>query len=155
MIDVAPKHQIILKEVVLMDTIIYEVVEKIIYDYEEIVKNLIENVVKDHRDISESIRNLAKSLDEADVELIKGMLETVDDIVRESRNRKKMGYNIERRNEKKTLITIFSDVNYTRTYYRNKKDGSYAYLSDEALGIEPYDRMDLSFKGKRKTRPTF
>ncbi len=148
MIDVAPEHQIILKGVILMDTIIYEVVEKIIYDYEEIVKDLIENVVKGHGDISESIRNLAKSLDEAGVELVKGMLETVDDIVRKSKNRNKMGYNIERRNEKKTLITIFSDVNYTRTYYRNKKDGSYAYLSDEALGIEPYNRMDLSFKAK-------
>ena len=121
MIDVAQEHQIILKGVILMDTIIYEVVEKIIHDYEEIVKDLIENVVKGHGDISESIRNLAKSLDEAGVELVKGMLETVDDIVRKSKNRKKMGYNIERRNEKKTLITVFGDVNYTRTYYKNKK----------------------------------
>ena len=84
MIDVAQEHQIILKGVILMNTIIYEVVEKIIHDYEEIVKDLIENVVKGHGDISESIRNLAKSLDEAGVELVKGMLETVDDIVRES-----------------------------------------------------------------------
>ena len=57
-----------------MDTIIYEVVEKIIYDYEEIVKDLIENVAKGHGDISKSIRELAKSLDKAGAKLVKGML---------------------------------------------------------------------------------
>lgn len=131
-----------------MNTIIHEVMTKIINKYGEILENLVKDMVSGNGEIAEAIKEIEKMLDDVGLSLVKDVLETVDDIIRDSEHRKKMGYNIQRRDDKKTLITIFGDVNYKRTYYKNKIDGSYAYLSDEALGIESHDRMDLSFEAK-------
>lgn len=124
-----------------MDIIIQEIVEKIIKNYTKLLKESING----GKDISELILGIQALLDEIGVDLTRYILEIVDDIVRESEDRKRKYY-IERRDDKKTFITPFGDVIYKRTYYKNKENGDYAYLSDEHLGIEPYDRMDLSFK---------
>ncbi len=39
---------------------------------------------------------------------------------------------------------MFGEIVYERTYYKHKKEKEYRYLSDEILGIEKYDRMDIS-----------
>lgn len=124
-----------------MDTIIYEVTTKIINEF----TNSFKTMLNEEKDISYLIINMKKTLDEIGVEMIKFALESVDEMIRESSSRKKTHY-VQRRDDEKTLITIFGDVNYKRTYYKNKKDGSYSYLSDKKLGIEPYERMDLSYK---------
>ncbi|AWZ47764.1 hypothetical protein C3495_02390 [Clostridiaceae bacterium 14S0207] len=49
---------------------------------------------------------------------------------------------------KKTLLTTFGEIKYERTYYKSKKDNEYKYLSDEFLGIDCHDRMDLSLKAQ-------
>lgn len=59
---------------------------------------------------------------------------------------RKEKYYIQRRNDKKTLTTVFGEVNYKRTYYKHKKNKDYVYLSDQMIGIEPHNRMDLSYK---------
>ena len=41
------------------------------------------------------------------------------------------------------MATIFGEVTYKRTYYVYKITGEYKYLSDEAVGIEANDRMDI------------
>ena len=33
------------------------------------------------------------------------------------------------------------EVKYKRTYFESKKTGEFAYLSDEVVGIEVYDRI--------------
>lgn len=74
-------------------------------------------------------------------------MEILDDTIKDS-NQRKQEYYIQRRNDKKTLITKFGEVNYQRTYYKNKKDGTYEYLSDAMVGIAPYERMDLSYESE-------
>ncbi len=126
-----------------MNTIIHEIVEKITQD----MKSNLEDLILDSKDISKFIINTGKSLDEIGVKIVKEALEILDVTIRESVTRKKEYY-IQRRNDKKTLITKFGEVNYQRTYYKNKKDGSYDYLSDRMAGIEPYERMDLSYEAE-------
>lgn len=138
-----PSNTSNMKGAILMNTIIQEVMEKIIKGYTKSLEELINN----KKDISKFIREIKVLLDEIGVDLVKEALEIADYTVRESTDRKKE-YHIQRRDDEKTLITIFGDVNYKMTYYKNKKDGSYTYLSDEILGIESHDRMDLSFKAK-------
>lgn len=43
---------------------------------------------------------------------------------------------------------MFGEVNYQRTYYKNKREGTYSYLSDELLGIESHARIDLSLQSE-------
>jgi len=126
-----------------MNTIIREIVEKITKDIEKNVGNLIIN----GGDISELVQTTSKSLDQVGIKIIEGALELLDDIVRDSKDRKKEYY-VQRRSDKKTIITRFGEIKYKRTYYKNKKDGSYRYISDEMVGIAPYDRMDLSYKAE-------
>lgn len=133
-------HQNI-EEAILMNTIIHEIVEKIILD----MKNNLEDLILDSKDISKFILNTSKTLDEIGVKIVREALEMLDDTIRDSNIRKKEYY-IQRRNDKKTLITKFGEVNYQRTYYKSKKDGSYDYLSDRMVGIDPYERMDLSYE---------
>lgn len=142
MIEVS-KTKIIVKEAILMNTIIHEIIEKITRDF----NNNIEDLMLNNRDISRFIINTKKSLDEIGTMIVKEALEMLDEIIRESSSRKKEYY-IQRRNDEKTLITIFGEVNYLRTYYKSKKDGSYRYLSDELVGISPYERMDLSYESE-------
>lgn len=126
-----------------MNTIIHEIIEKITRDF----NNNIEDLMLNSRDISRFIINTKKSLDEIGAMIVKEALEMLDEIIRESSSRKKEYY-IQRRNDRKTLITKFGEVNYLRTYYKSKKDGSYRYLSDELVGIYPYERMDLSYESE-------
>ena len=111
------------------------------------MKNNLEDLILESKDISQFIINTGKSLDEIGVKIVKEALEMLDETIRESSTRKRE-YHIQRRNDKKTLITKFGEVNYQRTYYKNKKDGSYDYLSDRMVGIESYERMDLSYEAE-------
>ncbi len=126
-----------------MNTIIHQIIEKITKD----IKDNIEDLMLNSRDISKFIQNTSKSLDEIGVMIVKEALEMLDEVIRESSKRKREYY-IQRRNDRKTLITKFGEVNYERTYYKSKKDGSNRYLSDELVGIYPYERMDLSYESE-------
>ncbi len=130
-------------EAILINTIIHQIIEKITKD----IKDNIEDLMLNSRDISKFIQNTSKSLDEIGVMIVKEALEMLDEVIRESSKRKREYY-IQRRNDRKTLITKFGEVNYERTYYKSKKDGSYRYLSDELVGIYPYERMDLSYESE-------
>ena len=111
------------------------------------MKNNLEDLILESKDISQFIINTGESLDEIGIKIVREALEMLDETIRESSTRKRE-YHIQRRNDKKTLITKFGEVNYQRTYYKNKKDGSYDYLSDRMVGIESYERMDLSYEAE-------
>lgn len=126
-----------------METIIHEMIEKIIKNTKE---NLI-NVLTENKDISEFIMNTKKILDELGTVLVKEALETVDELIKNEKWRKE-NWTIQRKDDPKTLTTVFGEVKYKRRYYRHKKTGEYKYLSDERLGIEAHDRLDASLKAK-------
>lgn len=98
-----------------------------------------------------SISNVVLSIEEKVLEIgkimIRELLETLDEEIKESKARKK-DWNVERKDEKKTINTILGEITYKKTYYVNKKTGSYSYLLDEQLGIRPHERMDDSLKAR-------
>lgn len=68
-----------------MNTIIHEIMEKITVD----IENNLEDLILNSKDISKFIVNTSKSLDEIGVRIVKGALELLDEIVRNSEDRKK------------------------------------------------------------------
>lgn len=112
----------------------------------EYYENL-ESLVKNHENISDFILKTDKMLKNIGTMLVKNKLEEVDQCVKCSRERKK-NWNVERSRDEKTLSTIFGDVTYKRTYYKNNKTYEYAYLSDETLGIMAHERMDDSLRAE-------
>src|SRR3712207_2537551 len=120
----------------------------IIQDFmENGIKNLFELLgkeLKNKGDFSKFVLELKKQLDSLGIEICKTALAASDEAIRIEPNRKNQ-WVVERR-DKKTLLTTFGEIKYERTYYKSKKDNEYKYLSDEFLGIDCHDRMDLSLK---------
>jgi len=126
-----------------MELIIQEIIEKISSSFEK----ELENLIRERRDISEFILATKKTLDEIGVTLVAEALETIDEAYRNSKDRKR-NWTVKEKAAEKTLMTIFGEVRYERTYYKNKKTGEYSYLSDEAVGIKAHDKMDASLKAR-------
>ena len=121
-----------------MNIIIHDIAAKI---SKEIVEN-IELTLLEGNNISEFILRTKKMLDEVGVDITSKALETVDELVKNNKERRR-DWNVKSKASKKSLATIFGEVKYERTYYVNKKTGEYKYLSDEAVGIEVNDKMDI------------
>ncbi|WMJ77213.1 MULTISPECIES: ISLre2 family transposase [unclassified Sedimentibacter] len=126
-----------------METIIHDITKKIT---EETIKNL-ENVLTGTDKIPEYIENTKRTLNDVGVKLIKVLFDTCEESIRQTGKQKREWY-VEKRNMEKTYSTIFGDVKYKRTYYKNKKTGEYKYLSDDFLGIEVHERMDMMLQSQ-------
>ncbi len=126
-----------------MELIIQEIIQKISSSYEK----ELENLIRERRDISEFILATKKTLDEIGATLVAEALETINEVYKDSKDRKR-NWTVKEKAAKKTLTTIFGEVKYKRTYYENKRADEYSYLSDEAVGIKAHDKLDASLKAK-------
>lgn len=126
-----------------MNNIIQVIAENITNGFNNDIKKLI----SEKQDISQLILETKNHLDEIGCMLVKEALEILDESVRNSSERKKNWY-VQERNKPNTLATIFGEVHYERTYYKEKETGKYCSLSDEIVGIDAHDKMDLSLKAK-------
>lgn len=106
-----------------------------------------EKMLTEKKDISEFVVEMKKALDQAGTILAKEALEMLDTLVKGDSRRKQNWY-VHEKSTPNTLVTIFGEVHYHRTYYKHKTEKEYRYLSDELVGIESYDKMDVSLKAK-------
>ena len=51
---------------------------------------------------------------------------------------------VERNDDKLEILIKFGMLTYDRTYYYDKQNDTYIYLVDEALGINPYEKISTS-----------
>lgn len=106
-----------------------------------------EKMLTEKKDISEFVLEIKKTLDQVGTILAKEALETLDSLVK-SDTRRKQNWHVHEKSAPNTLATIFGEVHYQRTYYKHKTEKECRYLSDELVGIDSYDKMDLSLKAK-------
>lgn len=86
---------------------------------------------------------LQKELNEAGKQICQFVLEAADEHIKQNVRQRK-GWVVQRKGDPKRVISPFGEVNYQRTYYRHKDSGEYAYLLDQAIGLEPHSRIDLA-----------
>ena len=127
-----------------MELIIQEIAETISISFEDELKKLLAG----GRDISEFILASKEMLDGIGVKLVAEALETLDQAVKDSRDRKR-NWVVKSKDDLKTLVTIFGEVKYKRAYYENKRTEEYSYLSDEIVGIETFGNIAILNKGKK------
>jgi len=123
---------------------INSIIQSIIENKDFLEKSL-ENSIKNN-EISMFSRDLRKVFDEAGRKTIVGILETVDKILFENQ-RRKLEYETKDL-RKRTIITDYGNIEYTRRYYRNKQTKEYVYLADEKLGIEKNERITKDVESK-------
>ena len=106
-----------------------------------------EKMIIEKKDISEFVIEVKKMLDTAGNILIAEALETMDLMVRTD-VRRKQNRHVKEKAAPNIYATLFREVHYHRNYYKNKHKNEYSYLSDEIVGIRPYDKMYVSLKAR-------
>lgn len=116
-----------------------------IIENKDFLEKSVENSIRNN-EISLFSRDLRKVLDEAGRKTLVGILEMVDTILFED-SRRKIEYETKDL-RKRTLITDYGNIEYTRRYYRNKQTKEYIYLADEKMGIEKNERITKDVQSK-------
>jgi len=88
---------------------------------------------------------LKKELDALGCDLLKTVLEALEQKLHNSEERK-LDWHVVRRGDRKEILTPFGLIAFERSYYRNKQSKRYCYLVDEAAGIAPHARVSANLK---------
>lgn len=88
---------------------------------------------------------LKKELDSLGRDLLQLVLETLEEKIHESEERKR-DWKVVRRRDQKAILTPFGQLIYERSYYQHKESKQYAYLVDEQIGITPHARVGPNLK---------
>ncbi len=118
-------------------------IEKDIKEIEKLVGEVIEGK-KDTEDLSENILQRVLKLGTG---LLGEIYELLDDEIRESVARKKH-WNIEHREQEKTILDVMGKITFKRTGYLTKGSNEYVYLLDQVLGFEPGQKITLGVAAK-------
>ncbi len=90
-------------------------------------------------------RDLKEILNGLGQDIVKEYLEAADADLLANRE-KREGWQLERRNETKNILTVFGQVSYQRSYFKNASTGKYSHLVDELAGYGPHARVDPLLK---------
>ena len=75
------------------------------------------------------------------MELLSAVIEETDSaILNAKKDRKTDGITVKQRNVPRTVITSLGELKFNRTYFQ-LADGSMAYLTDQLIGIESFERV--------------
>ncbi|MHC1785943.1 MAG: ISLre2 family transposase [Christensenellales bacterium] len=78
-------------------------------------------------------------------EIVQQLINMADSaLLADKAGRRKEGWVVERRADKRCVMTQIGEIRYERSYYLNKGTGTYGYPIDQFTGTAPYERVDLS-----------
>lgn len=117
---------------------------------DEKILSVVEKVFKvfgEELDYQSFEAGLKKELDSLGCDILKILLEELDQQLRKDKERKKH-WSVVRRNDCKTVTTLFGQLEYERRYYRHKDSKEYCYLVDEKAGFGPHARIGENLKAE-------
>lgn len=117
-----------------MNTIINETIEKLKQDLENFFAG-------EDTSVEYAEKYLGQKISETVLNLMTAFYEKADaEILKNKAVRKSEGLSVERRNEKRQILTQFGVLEYERTYYK-AKDGTYSHPVDILAGIEANQKV--------------
>ena len=118
-----------------METIITQITVSLV---EGILKTIEKNGISDIGETAESLLSVLKG---GALELLSAVIEETDSaILNAKKDRKTDGITVKQRNVPRTVITSLGELKFNRTYFQ-LADGSMAYLTDQLIGIESFERV--------------
>lgn len=118
-----------------METIITHITANVV---EDILKNIEEQGISDICKTAESLLSVLKN---CALDILSAVIDETDTAVLNAKKERKLdGITVKQRNVPRTVITSLGELNYKRTYFM-LADGSMAYLTDQLIGVEPYERV--------------
>lgn len=122
------------KEVSPVERIINEVTEKLKRKFSKFFMG-------EQTNIAAAETYFGKCIAEATLELMQAYYEQQDSCLRNDKvRRKQVGLTVERRGDKREVLTLLGPLEYRRTYYK-KASGGYEYPMDRIAGINAYERV--------------
>ena len=112
----------------------------------QIAANMVEKVLEilDNSDLTALVQNpkpLVAVSNHCALDILQAAIEQADAALVEAKaQRKNDGVTICERNTPRCVTTCLGDLHYRRTCFENK-DGKRFYLTDQLIGIEPYERV--------------
>ena len=117
-----------------MERIITEITEKLKREFTEFFSG-------EQTDVNAAEIFFSKRIAEATMELLQAYYEHQDEQLRKDKaGRKGAGLVVERRGDKREMLTLLGRLEYRRTYYK-KASGGYEYPVDKLAGVEAYERI--------------
>ena len=117
-----------------MERIISEITEKRKREFTEFFAGT-------QTDVGSAEAYFSKRITSATKELLQAYYEKQDQQLREDKaGRKEVGLRVERRGDKREVVTLLGRLEYRRTYYK-KASGGYEYPVDRLVGVDAYERI--------------
>ena len=91
-------------------------------------------------DFQEFEERLWETMNSVGKDILRVVLEAKDEEIHRERDRN--AFQVVRRSDQRTILTLFGDVTYRRTYYRKKNTREYRYLLDDQIGFGKKKRID-------------
>ena len=126
-LDICSKNLIISNITCNFQKELYSLFEKFIYHPSNFIPSI--------------IISLQKIMNDVILQFLSSTFKAIDDYFKNSKERKKNFY-ISKSNVARTLITIFGELTFSRTLYKNKFTGEYYFYLDDILQLEPYKNYD-------------
>ncbi len=112
----------------------------------EFIHQVLSEVTKeDLLQLDELETRIKRHSDSFVIDVLSQYIECVDEQIREDKpERKKQGLSVQRKEDKREIVTTFGSLGYMRTYYKDAKNQKYAYPADQVAGLEGYERVSLN-----------
>ena len=115
---------------------------------QSIIDRIVENLKKELAEFFSEIPSIEAveefswtRLKRVAVTLTEAYAREIDNALYEDRSgRRAAGLAVERRGNRRTILTDIGEISYERTYYA-QRDGTYDYPVDQILGVEAYQRI--------------
>lgn len=126
-----------------MNNIIQQITTNIAKKLEKVLINSLNNKY----DFSDIVEELTITGKQVTSNMLNYVLEELEETIRESAEIREK-YTIHKRAVSRKILCSFGELEYERTYYKNKLDGSYIYLLDNLLDIEKGQRIETNLRSK-------
>lgn len=116
--------------------------ENILHDFNEKVINLVGDCLKNsitEKGISDFTNDLEKEMIKLGKDITQFIVEFAENIIFNLKERKEKFESLEK--DKRTIISIFGEIDFERRYYQDKQSKKRVYLLDQFLGLEKGERM--------------
>lgn len=125
-----------------MNNIIQLIAKKVKREIEESVNK----VLRGEANLDNIVDSVGEMVNSIGINTISEIIGNLNDIIKEAPERSGK-YHVHKKDVKRTLITKFGKLEFTRTYYKNIKENRYVYILDKLLGIKKYERIEGNLKG--------
>jgi hypothetical protein len=103
---------------------------------------IVETALGCNLNLEKAIPKIMKSIFRYAVDILQQLIEATDkSLLEDKAGRRKEGWVVERRGDKRAVMTQIGELQYKRVYYENIRTGTYGYPIDQIIGVVPYQHV--------------